>query len=741
MEGGLSFGVSTSQGIGLFYGLTESGAAGWSVNAFGGPGGDTYVLAKYLSTGETGAIGGVLALAKAVVDIGYSIVTRLSEVIAPKFRNTRREASEASLYSLRHSEDLSLAQCIDIVRSRLGDRLGSRYTPEEFKNVKQHAAQHLQDSLFVEMFKERATGEKTLKMQHWEQLLKICSRNSDLFSATLMSELRVHVDTLRLGEKATKAPGFMQGWGQNSRSGAARAAGAITSNMLSGLFNVQELSIGAPLNLRWHGWRVDKTIADTVSGWVENTFAFENTKSADRWWKKPLGAIMDVGGDILKIATRIVGTVLPVFFRSDARKEQVRKDVMKAIEQTEKSFSGKPDWEDKQLLANMLYLNKMLPTVFQGNDRALTKKISKHMAKYGVAYEVFASKLARAQAEQVKPTLQSLEKELLSLDGELAPMREAIMKGNKSISEEYKKKNSEFTEKSAKYNALYSIYLDVARRASEAYVYLSSVDAKEIRGLKAEVEGEIAGIREFFKADPKHLSSLDAAVEEMADTKKQSSRVLSSMSLVLEAMKKANGSYVAVLEMAGSDPELSGAIQTLESVKKHSLSSSVYRAYMAEAFAYSKSGFASQAQQSINSSLEAAIKQVDEITDAIKGGARYKQDVEPKLFDLYDQLKCLSDLAVFYPAEYSQNYRNKLDRELRWVMNKLPNKPLKKSLDKQNAAATRFELAYIIATSGVLSPEGQTAANKQMQSLGVDMAGSPYYDIFTQTRKKYQGSD
>ncbi|MFA6328904.1 MAG: hypothetical protein WCY41_05650 [Candidatus Micrarchaeia archaeon] len=737
VEGGVSFGVSSSSGMGLFYGVTGSGKVGWSVNSFGGPAGDTYALAKYLSTSEVGAIGGALSLAKAGVDIIYSLATWASELFAPKIQSSHREANRQTLHALETSENLTIEQCVEIIQSKRGERLGKAYSAEEFQELRQHAAQHLQNLLFVEMFKENAGEQNGLKTQHWEQLLKICNRNSSLFDATLMSELRVHVDTRRLGEQSTKTPGFMQGWGQKSSSGAARVAGDITSSMLSGIFNVQELTLGAPISLRWHGWRIDKTIADTFGGWFENTFAFENTRNG-HGLGKVLGAVMDAGGDLLKIASHIIGTVSPIYFRSDARKEHVRKDVMKAMEANEKFLSGTPDWGDKQMLANMLYLGKMLPIVFQGNDRALGGKISQHMVKYGVAYEVLASKIAIAQAGQVAPAIEALDKELSSLKTERQVLKNRLSSGKKSDMEAYRKNKAEYDAKSAQYNALSNMHSDAVRRIGEAYVYLSSVGEPEMGSFKKDAASEIAGMRAFLKTeDPKRLEALDASVEEMADVKRPSSHVLSSMGIVLGAMKDANYNYAAVLEKAENDPALSDAILALESVQKHSLVSSVYRAYMADVFAHGNSGLALQAQQSISSSFENAVQQIDRISDAIKDGAKY-EDIKPKILELYDQLRYLSSLAVLYPAEYSQDYRNRLDRELHWIMNKLPSK-LPKKVEKRNAAFERFELAYVICSSGALSPDSQSYANKQMRALGIDNKGSEYYNALRSFSEDYSG--
>jgi hypothetical protein len=676
---GFNFGLSTKQGIGLFFGLSEQGANGLSFNAMGGPVGDPVAIVQYLTKTGTSGAGGVISFAKGVLDIGYSLGTWFSEVVAPKFklRHKEREASQLSLYDLKSSENVSIERALDVLQSKHN----SSYSDADYLGVRRHAAQHVQSTLLYEM----VSGSPGLKIQHWEQLLKICDRNADLFDATFMAELRACVDAQRnSSSQATTFNAF-------SRMGQKSVAGAITSSFLSNIFNVQEVAIGAPINLRWHGWRIDKTIADTASGWVENTFQFENTKKAHGFFGKIGGAIMDVVGDVLKIGSRIIGTVSPIFFRSDGRKEKVRKDIMKAMEENDKflSRSGTPDWQDKKMMENMLYLTKMLPVVFQSNDHALAKKISSHLSKNGVAYEILSSKIACAQSDQLKSTIFELDKAIKEAkdDKSRMPLRQ-----QKAVLEQ--------------------ICRGAVRRAGESYVYLASLDDKAQGGMKGEAAREISSLKAFLKdQSPELFSKLDSMVKEMKDT----SGIKESMETILAVMKDANGDYNVVLEKSKDDAGLKDAISTLASIRQNCGYSDVYAAFMSDLLSSDQS-----VRKIINESLESAIRQLDSVKDNIKEGIDISQ-TRLLLNDMANQMGWLSDLASFFPEEYSKDYKGKLDRELRWVMNALPNKPEKKSQEKVDAAAQRFELALVIANSGVLSPDGQSEANRQLQKLGVNL--------------------
>jgi hypothetical protein len=510
--------------------------------------------------------------------------------------------------------------------------------------------------------------------------------------------------------------------------------------MLSSIFRVEELSVGVPICLRWHGWRVDRTIADTASGWVENTFDFENTRNANGLGKV-LGALMDVGGDLLHIASRMFGTVSPVFFRSDAREERVRKNVMHAIAENEKSFSGSPDWESKQLLANMLYLDKMLPIVTQNGDRALARKISNHIAKYGVAYEVFASKRARAQSDQAGEQLPLLEIRINNHYEKIVSLEAKIENGAdlSSIEQmELYNARADYQELSFQYQFLELMRSDASRRASEAYVYLSATAEQEAGSLRGEAETEIRSIQDFLKSDPAQIPMLDSMVEEMKDARKQDSLIMSSMGVLLSALQKANGDYAAVQKSAEGDSGLQDAISLLNKVKEHALCSSIYSAYMADAFSYGKSGNALAAKQAIEGTLAFAIKYMDKITDYIKSGEDYKKDIKPMLVSLSSQLGILSTLSSFFPVEYSQSYSNRLDRELKWIMDKLPNNPAKKSIEKSNAAAQNFELAFVIFSSGVLSPNGVSDANRALQRIWDGKGGEFYNQLYEGLVEEYK---
>jgi hypothetical protein len=176
--------------------------------------------------------------------------------------------------------------------------------------------------------------------------------------------------------------------------------GGVAGGLLSNLFSIDEVSFGAPLGLRWHGWNLPMTLIGTAGGWFEGMLRFKKTEESHGFFGKIFGFVQDVVGDVLGLAGNIIGSVSPIYRRSEAREQEAKSNVQGALQENER-FLGKKlgDAELKRVYSNAAYLAHMAPLLAAAGEDGLCSRIQRHFSENTFFYEAVFSTAARTEAE------------------------------------------------------------------------------------------------------------------------------------------------------------------------------------------------------------------------------------------------------------------------------------------------------------------------------------------------------
>jgi hypothetical protein len=618
-------------------------------DAVGGPIGDTYSLGKFALTSKAAGFAGIYAVIKAAIDIGYSIGKRLYEAVFPTFKRPRGKDGDVLPSEKSHVQigTGTMEECVAVLRFSKDDALKSM------------AAKGITGLLEADMRKYSQGGSSDLTLTDLERLCKFMSKNASFFEGGFLANAYAYRDSRRLLSKRSST---FNGIEDMKTSMDSRGEGFL-GNFLSGLFSVDELAVGKPVGIRWHGWKHPiATIADTVSGWFEGLFEFKHTKQARSAAGKVAGALMDVAGDIFDFAGHIVGTFSPVFFRSDNRKDKVRQEIMERMEENERLFFRGAKFDNEWLIQNRDYLVQMMPYVSNGNNSALMKKISAHFEKFSLEYEITAVHSSIKKAQNCLERLAN-------------PTAESVVS---AIQRE--------------------IYSSIVRMA-EAYVFLKSMPEPKDPSMREAYLSGIAEAETYINGLGLMPDALKA-VNSLAEIRQGTSKIAGSADSFVSAIIKANGNYSAI-------PAEQGDIKN--QIAEANGLSNTFNVYRLELAAHILENCdLKAAKEAIGLCMERTAELVSRISDGIKDGLpAEKLDADFEL--LKEQLLCLKFLSFMFPVEYSEKY-HVLSKSLFSISS--VNSRIRYSLSgisepKKERSIRQFELGYTVLAHGVLSFEDQ----------------------------------
>ena len=428
---------------------------------------DPYGLWKFANSLKAGTtdIGTDLGAVKAVVDGGYSIVKRAIEALWPDIKlGGGVPPTKKALESVRNGTALQdgsdgkkaaveredgVKYCMSVLQYEKGE-----------KEDRQKAAVILSELFREDMAAMKGGGNK-FNFADWDRVMEAVGKNKEFFASETIGSMQGGLDQWKCyAAGGKKTLGFLQ----NAMNGGGIGGG--TAALAASIFSADELSVGLPLDMRWHGWNVPWTAIDTAIHWFDDIGSFKNTRENHGFFGKVLGFFEDVVHDVLSVPSKIIGSVSPVYRRGDAWAKDAAENVGKAIDENGQIIAkltawGKYDVGDlKKLCSNLAYLGEMLPAV-AGNDEKLAGRLRSHLGKNELLYTIFSSKVAR-----------------MEMDGAIAEFEGGKHKGT-AIEDNIVK------------------FIDqIASRLSDSYVYLRLVDQKGLgRELASEVRYERSAVR------------------------------------------------------------------------------------------------------------------------------------------------------------------------------------------------------------------------------------------------------
>lgn len=687
-----------------------------------GPVSDPIILAQAATGSLSYTFAGVYSVAKAIVDPGYSLVSRFIEWAFPSIKRMRRRRDYAEQEKLVDGGKATVEQCALLIQSKpqewaakaaasmpAGEAMaqimeqqlskagakGKALVAEWKKKagelsplallegasklslpgfdiapVEQMASAVLRQSaatqLMARFYQDANSGEPSLKLAEVERLYKFVSRNQEIFSPHFLADLEFCMDSRRWSSGSRTTFDFV------NRLGTKGVGGQIGAAALSSILSVQELTLDVPLIFR--------DPLSVPSRLVEGLYTFEDTKKAHGFFGKALAFMGDLFGGTLTLLTRAVMAFSPIQFRSDARKEKVRANLKNAMKENDRLLSqAVPDWSDKQLIKNTLYLNGMLPALDNSSGRPLKAKIEKHMAGHELAYELLTAKATRLAAQECES-----QGDLRQLAGHL-------------------------------------------KRLTEIYLYLNMLPGGRAGKLSPEVQSEIEAISTLFSEvgdkykDVQAISNLcinaSMALSNMQDLSSGKSTIKPQLDTFFYWLIKSGGSVPLMLSDEKSDKELSEAIGTAKSTFTSSALFRVYHDYFAQSLAASPET-AEGARKALAKAYDESTAMVRQLRLDIERGAS-TEDLRGRLFDLSNQLYFTSLLANSLP-EVADGKANKMAYALGDEVDKLldgtPPK-IRKGMPypAKEKALQRVGVAYMVVSQGLLM---QDDAERQGERLG-----------------------
>lgn len=460
-------GATLNSGIGLYYDYFGKLADGkLELVSQGGGAGDTYGMYSFVKSLKEGTstFNTYLAGAKAAVDGGYSLIKRGIEAIWPDIKlGSERAPTKEALESVRNgtaSQDGSDGQkavvdrkdgvkyCVSVLQYENGE-------PEDRRKAAIMLAK-----LFAADLIAISNGQNKFNLADMERVMEAVDNNRGFFASETSGMMKSMLDEARLRACGVKTFGFLENAMKNG------GVGGGVASLFAGLFSADELSVGKPLDLKWHGFNLPWTVIDTALGWFDDIGSFKNTKENKGFFGKIFGFFEDVVHDVLSVPAKIIGSISPVYRRSDAWAQDARDNVASAISENERLLAklgswGKIEKEDlKALNSNLTYLGSMLSSV-SGSDGKLAGRLREHLGKNELPYAIFTSKIAR-----------------MEMDGAIAEFENGKYKGTPIEGQ-----LAEFINQSA-------------IRLSDSFVYLRLADQKGLsKELSAELRYERASIK------------------------------------------------------------------------------------------------------------------------------------------------------------------------------------------------------------------------------------------------------
>lgn len=475
MEPGV-WSAGTHHGVSAYYGqLTDNKI---TFESSGGPLGN--ILAgvraqQHLATGHSFfsmPFTRVFGAIKAVADFGYSAVKRGIEAIWPDIRDGQEQPGAETLKRARdgNAADLEITECLKVMLYKKGD-IDDR-----------KKAGVLLEAMLVSDMQKLASGSAKLSLSDWDNLMPILEKGRMteengkpvyLISSNGWANIRYGLDVLRMnlgGEETFKFIKNMAGAG-----GVASLLGGTMANYLS----VDEYSIGKPLNLRWHGWNLPMTIIDTVGGWFEGMFDFRRTREEGGFFGKLLGFAEDLGNVVISPVSKAIGSVLPIYRRSEGRATEAAENARSALAECERLAAKTilaPE-EAVKLNSDATYLNAMLPVLRRAGEDGLADRIAGHFSepKNELLYEVLSCEMTRREANLLN---QNLEGKWVKDAGTRAAMEQRLALKRLQLVQSYsylKLKSEEIKQKQVEARAKGGKYFESREEAA----ILVSVD-KEI---------------------------------------------------------------------------------------------------------------------------------------------------------------------------------------------------------------------------------------------------------------------
>ena len=426
---------------------------------------DPYGVWKFANSLKAGTldIGTDLGFAKAVVDGGYSLVKRAIEAFWPDIKlGGDVPPSKKALESVRNGTALQdgsggkkvdleegVKYCMSVLQYEKGD--------EEDR----HKAAVILFELFSADMAAAGSGGNKFNIADWDRVMEAVGKNRKFFASETIGSMQGELDKWKCyAAGGKKTLGFLQ----NAMNGG--GIGGSTAALAASIFSADELSVGLPLDMKWHGWNVPWTAIDTAIHWFDDIGSFKNTRENHGFFGKILGFFEDVVHDVLSVPSKIIGSISPVYRRGDAWAKDAAENVWNAIDENEQIIAkltawGKYDEGDmKRLCTNLAYLGGMLPVVSE-SDGKLAGRLREHLGKNELLYTIFSSKVARIEMDDA------------IADYEGGKYKGTAVEGN-----------------------LVGFISQTARRISDSYVYLRLVDQKGLgRELASEVRYERASTK------------------------------------------------------------------------------------------------------------------------------------------------------------------------------------------------------------------------------------------------------
>ena len=376
------------------YGLKMDGSEESGFLVKGAPG-DVYTLVNDYRNVMAGN-GGVFGYVKAGLDGVLSLVQRAIEW----FSSNAVEDLEGKVPS---AEDLSAVkggratwkQCVTV----LGWKDAGN---EENQEAVKSAARQLEHYTLGELYKGT---QAEVPFRELESIEAVLEKNNDYLSANGWAQIRTYMDRLRISIRSFE---MLQ------RSGGLTA----TINNIYQSMGGNEWTIGIPPKLTWNPLEI-------ITGLFDNTEWFKHVSENKGVFGKIGGFFEDIWDiatkNIPQIVKNAVLTFSPVYNRSDARYEDMRKNVKDAMEENERLLSpstiigimGNETDETRKIFSkaysNMLYMTEMMGMLYQAGEESLAGKIGEHIKKHELFYELISSKTTRDELNSLFHDIESGE--------------------------------------------------------------------------------------------------------------------------------------------------------------------------------------------------------------------------------------------------------------------------------------------------------------------------------------------
>ncbi len=666
---GSSVGITLNNGLSAFYRFQRDGGIEITPTGERNAGG-AYAIWDFqdkLHAGESPGITGYLGVFKAGLNAIYSIGTRIGEIFSHRVEEAAEPPTSEVLRKVRKGEG-SIPECLQVLQYK-GKENATEEENKQALDDRQKAGITLETLLLVdkhdrynrlqpcELTKLAAGKDSYFDLAEWEKLVPILEKNREavgtdgktvaLLSSDGFADIKGRVDEIRMAASGKETFKFIKNAQQSGGfvGGLMTGISAITGNLL----NVEQISFGPPLKLRWHGWNIPMTLIHTAIGCFEDIGQFKNTREADSGFLglgKAFGFVKDIVGDALSIPANIIGAVFPFYMRSDARMEDAKENVRNALGENRNIMARKRnDADDKKLYSNLLYLNAMLPVLMQTGEEGLGRKVMDHIKNKETEYELLSCKMLRVEAEKIA--------------GDLASRKYDRNQGARQDAE--------------------SLLVQRLYQLSESYAYISQVDDTKLAtrisqekmavGMLFAAARENLYVREFVSGNstPENAEYVDPCTR--------------NEKLVILAKKFTDG------EMTAEWKGIVGAVNEgknyadLSDVQRQLLQDlSVYQRQYGSMQIYLSDWAAKQDRVAVSSAIALLAGRCAKNIDKMNAGKAKEQDANAVTLDMI----MLNSITMLYPSQDRRDEYESLENALDGMTKKIAVKTddLKKSNDR-----------------------------------------------------------